>query len=76
MINEVEGLSVLTLHDSHANLFDVLIAWLFTLEGRGEKNRTVGFCNSFRNICAIVESKSALKYIFLTAEESTLCGWC
>ena len=22
----------LTLHDSHANLFDVLITWLFTLE--------------------------------------------
>lgn len=32
MINGVEGLSVLTLHDSHANLFDVLITWLFTLE--------------------------------------------
>lgn len=39
MINEVEGLSALTLHDSHADLFDVLIARLFTLEGtgRGEK---------------------------------------
>lgn len=56
MINEVEGLSALTLHDSHANLFDVLIAWLFTLEGRAEKNRTVGFCDSVRNICVIVES--------------------
>lgn len=39
MINEVEGLSVLTLHDSHANLFDVLIAGFFTLEGtEGEIN--------------------------------------
>lgn len=38
MINEVEGLSALTLHDSHANLFDVLIARLFTLEGTGAKN--------------------------------------
>lgn len=35
MINEVEGLSALTLHDSHADLFDVLIARLFTLEGTG-----------------------------------------
>lgn len=34
MINGVKGLSVLTLHDSHADLFDVLIARLFTLEGR------------------------------------------
>lgn len=32
MINGVKGISVLTLHDSHANLFDVLITWLFTLE--------------------------------------------
>lgn len=38
MINEVEGLSALTLHDSHANLFDVLIAWLFALKGTGGKN--------------------------------------
>lgn len=38
MINGVEGLSVLTLHDSHANLFDVLINRLFTLEEKeGEK---------------------------------------
>lgn len=46
MINEVWGLSALTLHDSHANLFDVLIARLFTLEetgGGGEM--TVGFCD-------------------------------
>lgn len=43
MINEVEGLSALTLHDSHADLFDVLIARLFTLEGtgRGEKMTVV-----------------------------------
>lgn len=32
MINGVESPSGLTLHDSHANLFDVLIAWLFTLQ--------------------------------------------
>lgn len=54
MINEVEGLSALTLHDSHANLFDVLITWLFTLEGiRGGKNRTIGFCDSVGNIYLI-----------------------
>lgn len=43
MMNEVEGLSALTLHDSHADLFDVLIARLFTLEGtgRGKKKKTV-----------------------------------
>lgn len=37
MINGVEGLSALTLHDSHANLFDVLITWLFTLEEKKKK---------------------------------------
>lgn len=35
----VKGRSVLTLHDSHANLSDVLIARLFTLEGEGWLNR-------------------------------------
>lgn len=39
MINGVKGLSVLTLHDSHANLSDVLITWLFTLEGKRQLNR-------------------------------------
>lgn len=52
MINEVEGLSALTLHDSHADLLDVLITWLFTLEGiRGGKK--TGFCDSVGNIYLI-----------------------
>lgn len=43
MINEVESPSGLTLHDSHANLFDVLIAWLFTLqEGENIENVNAG----------------------------------
>lgn len=37
----------LTLHDSHANLFDVLITWLFTLERKRWLNR---FHNSVWNI--------------------------
>lgn len=40
MINGVESPSGLTLHDSHANLFDVLIAWLFTLQ-EGENTESI-----------------------------------
>lgn len=42
MINGVKGPSGLTLHDSHANLFDVLITWLFTLKRR-KKTASVDF---------------------------------
>lgn len=41
MINGVEGPSGLTLHDSHANLFDVLITWLFTLKKRKKPDASV-----------------------------------
>lgn len=62
MINEVEGLSALTLHDSHADLFDVLIARLFTLEGtgRGGKND----CCDRTGIYMIMEWKQPLPIIF------------
>lgn len=55
MINEVEGPPGLTLHYSHANLFDVLITWLFTLKKR--KNRHFsGFHNCVEMLALIFES--------------------
>lgn len=48
VINGVKGLSFLTLHDSHANLFDVLITWLFTLEGKKEKDSLIDFMTEFK----------------------------
>lgn len=48
MINGVKVLSFLTLHDSHANLFDVLITWLFTLEGKKEKDDLIDFMTEFK----------------------------
>lgn len=74
MINEVGGLSALTLHDTHADLFDVLITWFFTLEGiRGGKNcRILRQCWKHR---LDLKAARAFKSVLQTAEESTLCSW-
>lgn len=55
MINGVEGPSGLTLHDSHANLFDVLITWLFTLKKR-KNRRFSGFHNIVEMLAMVVWS--------------------
>lgn len=79
MINEVEGLSALTLHDSHADLFDVLITWLFTLEGiRGGKKqdcRILRQCWKHLDLKGLIDSTRAFKSVLQTAEEPTLCSW-
>lgn len=77
MINEVGGLSALTLHDSHADLFDVLITWFFTLEGiRGGKDcRILRQCwKHLLDLKALIDLTRAFKFVLQTTEEATLCS--